>query len=54
LIGFHFDCLQLVRDYLKETSLLLQILREKTKVQADIEAQLIFELEKRLSLVCTH
>lgn len=42
---------QLVRDYLKETSMLLQMLRQKTQEEANKEAQLIFDLEKKLSLV---
>ncbi|XP_052772647.1 endothelin-converting enzyme 1-like isoform X5 [Mya arenaria] len=41
---------ELVRDYLRETTELLQALWDQTKEQAEKEAQNILELEKQLSL----
>jgi hypothetical protein len=41
----------LVKDYLKETSLLLQTLWDKQKEEADNLAEMLLVLEKKLSLV---
>lgn len=41
---------ELVKEYLRETSMVLQVLWKKTKEEADKEAELILDLEKKLSL----